>query len=167
VNVVVAYAHPCAESCAAAIRDRVTTGLAEADHAVHLIDLYAMAYDPSLPLPPDDRAAVAAAGSLVLVHPTWWTSQPAILLGWIGQATETGLPSVRSIVTVTTHGGSRLANRIAGASGVRVISHAVRPRCAKRPPHRRLALYGLDRSTPQQRRAFLDRVERRIGTLVR
>jgi putative NADPH-quinone reductase len=102
-----------------------------------------------------------------LVHPTWWTSQPAILLGWIGQATETGLPSVRSIVTVTTHGGSRLANRIAGASGVRVISHAVRSRCVMRPPHRRLALYGLDRSTPQQRRAFLDRVERRIGTLVR
>jgi len=43
----------------------------------------------------------------------------------------------------------------------------VRPRCARRPPHRRLSLYGLDRSTPQQRRAFLDRVERRIGTLVR
>jgi hypothetical protein len=43
----------------------------------------------------------------------------------------------------------------------------VRPRCAQRPPHRRLAFYGLDRSTPAQRAGFLDRVERRIVTLVR
>jgi putative NADPH-quinone reductase len=166
VNVVVAYAHPCDESYCAAVRDRVMNGLANDGHDVRLVDLYASGYDPSLPFPPADRAAVEAADSLVLIHPTWWTSQPAILLAWIGQATETRLPSARSIVTVTTHGGSWIANRLAGASGARVIDRAVRPRCARRPPHRRLALYGLDRATPDQRRAFLDRVERRIGTLV-
>ena len=167
MNVVVAYAHPCGDSYAAAVRDRAMVGLANAGCDVQLIDLYAAAYDPFLPFPGADRAALDAAESLVLVHPTWWTSQPAILLAWIGQAAADGLPSVRSIVTVTTHGGTRLANRIAGESGARMVSRAIAPRCVQRPPHRRLALYGLDRSTPAQRGAFLDRVERRIGTLVR
>jgi NAD(P)H dehydrogenase (quinone) len=167
VNVVVAYAHPCQESYSAAVRDRAMDGLDAAGHDVHLIDLYAASYDPYLAFPASDRTAVDAADSLVLVHPTWWTSHPAILLAWIGQAVETGLPSVRSLVTVTTLGGSRVANRLAGESGARVITRAVRPRCAGRPPHRRLAFYGLDRSTPAERAAFLDRVERRIGSLVR
>jgi NAD(P)H dehydrogenase (quinone) len=167
VNVVVTYAHPCPESYAAAVRDRVVAGLEAAGHDVHLIDLYAASYDPYLAFPTSDRTAVDTADSLVLVHPTWWTSHPAILLAWIGQAAETGLPSVRSLVTVTTLGGSRMANRLAGESGARVISRALRPLCAGRPPHRRLAFYGLDRSTPAERAAFLDRVERRIGTLVR
>ena len=91
----------------------------------------------------------------------------AILLAWIAQATETGLGSVRSLVTVTTLLGTRLANRLAGESGARVLTRAVRPHCAGRPVHRRLALYGLDRSTAEARAGFLDRVERRIATLVR
>jgi putative NADPH-quinone reductase len=167
VNVVVTYAHPCPESYAAAVRDRVLAGLGAAGHDVHLIDLHAAGYDPYRPLPSADQAAVAAAESLVLVHPTWWTSHPAILLAWIGQVAETELVTVRTLVTVTTLGGSRFANRLAGESGARVIDRAVRPRCAGRPPHRRLALYGLDRSTPAQRAVFLERVERRIGALVR
>ena len=166
MKVVVAYAHPCSESFVAAVRDRAVEGLAAAGHHVHLIDLYAAGYDPSLPFPCGDRDELATAESLVMIHPTWWTSQPAILLAWIAQAVETGLPSVRSLVTVTTLGGSRLANRLAGESGARVISHAVRPRCSGRPPHRRLACYGMDRSTPEERTAFLDRVERRIAGLV-
>lgn len=167
MKVVVAYAHPCGESFVAAVCDRAVRGLEAAGLEVQLIDLYAAAYDPSLPFPSGDRAALDGAGSLVLVHPTWWTSHPAILLAWIAQATESGLPSVRSLVTVTTLGGSRIANRMAGESGARMISRAVRPRCASRPPHRRLAFYGLDRSTAHERAAFLERVERRIATLVR
>ena len=75
--------------------------------------------------------------------------------------------SWRSLVTVTTLGGSKLANRIAGESGARVIDRAVRHRLVQHPRHRRLAFYGLDKSTPQRRMAFLDRVESRIGELVR
>lgn len=167
MNVVVTYAHPCPESYVATVRDRALAGLRATGHDVHLIDLYAASYDPYLPFPTADRVALDGAESLVLVHPTWWTSHPAILLAWIEQATESDLATLRSLVTVTTLGGSRLANRLAGESGARVIDRAVRPRCAGRPPHRRLAFYGLDRSTPAERAAFLDRVERRIATLVR
>ncbi len=166
MTVVVVHAHPCPDSYVTAVRDRVLAGLDRGGRYHELIDLYDRGYDPFLPFPVGDGEALAVAESLVLVHPTWWTSHPAILLAWLGQAVETGLPHVRTLVTVTTHGGSRLANRVAGESGARVIDRAVRPRCAQRPRHHRIALYGLDRSTPQRRAAFLDRVEARIAELV-
>ena len=167
MSVVVVAAHPCADSYVTAARDRVMAGLSASGHDSILIDLYATAYDPHLPLPVSDADALQTATSLVLVHPTWWTSQPAILLAWLDQASSTGLPDVRTLVSVTTLGGSRLANFVAGESGLRVVKRAVRPRCVQRPPHRRLAFYGVDRSTADERAAFLDRVEHRIGTLVR
>ncbi|HYN31736.1 MAG TPA: NAD(P)H-dependent oxidoreductase [Ilumatobacteraceae bacterium] len=167
VKVVVAYAHPCAESYVASVRDRVMSGLSAAGCEPLLIDLYESSYDPYLPLPVADAQSLDGAESLVLVHPTWWTSHPAILLAWITQATDTGLPGVRSLVSVTTLGGSKLANRLAGEAGARVIDRAVRRQLVEHPPHRRMALYGLDQSTPERRQAFLDRVETRIGGLVR
>ncbi len=64
---------------------------------------------------------------------------------------------MESLVNVVASAHLRAANDAA----------AVRDRLTKGSRHRRLTLYGLDRSTPVQRRAFRDRVERRIGTLVR
>ena len=160
-------AHPCAESFVAAVRDRVMTGLTVTGHQADLIDLYADVYHPDLPLPVKDTVALETATSLVLVHPTWWTSQPAILLAWLDQASANGLPGVEVLVSVTTFGGSRFGNFLGGDSGRRVVGRAVRARCVRRPPHRRLTLYGMDQSTPSERGAFLDRVEHRIGTLVR
>jgi putative NADPH-quinone reductase len=167
VSVVVVAAHPCVESYCTAVLARVMSGLSATAHDAVLIDLYATDYDPFLPLPVADADALEAATSLVLVHPTWWTSQPAVLLAWLDQASATGLPGVRSLVSVTTMGGSRLANFIGGESGRRVVQRSVRRRCVDRPAHRRLACYGLDRASDDDRRAFLDRVERRIGQLVR
>lgn len=167
MSVVVVAAHPCEESYATAVLGRVMAGLSATGRDTSLIDLYAADYDPLLPLPVADANALHAATSMVLVHPTWWTSQPAILLAWLDQASATGLPGVRSLVSVTTLGGSRLANYIGGESGRRVVQRAVRARCLDRPAHRRLALYGLDRSSDLDRRAFLDRVEQRIAGLVR
>ena len=166
MSVLVVAAHPCAESYSQALCDRVLAGLASSGRRATPIDLYAAGYDPQLPFPSADTGVLREATALVLVHPTWWTSQPAILLAWLDQASAIGLPSVRSVVSVTTHGGSRLANYIGGESGKRVVDRAFRHRCELRPPHRRLALYGLDRAAPEVRLAFLDKVERRIGTLV-
>ncbi|HSL73462.1 MAG TPA: NAD(P)H-dependent oxidoreductase [Ilumatobacteraceae bacterium] len=162
----VVAAHPCPESFGAAVRDRVLAGLARAGCPHELIDLHERHYDPFLPFPARDAELLADATSLVMVHPTWWTSQPAILLAWLGQAVEVGLPEVRSLVTVTTLGGSRLANFVGGESGARVVDRVIRSRCPRRPVHHRLALYGLDRSTARHREAFLDGVEQQIAGLV-
>jgi NAD(P)H dehydrogenase (quinone) len=166
VTTVVVYAHPCPDSYVSAVCDRVLAGLDAAGLRSHLVDLYASGYDPALPFQVADRAALDSARSMVLVHPTWWTSHPAILLAWLGQAAESGLPGVRTLVSVTTLGGSRVANRLAGESGARLIDGAVRRCCEQRPVHRRLALYGLDRASAARREVFLERVESRIGTLV-
>jgi NAD(P)H dehydrogenase (quinone) len=167
MRVTVVHAHPCPESYVAALRDRTLLGLRRAGHETHLVDLHDRSYDPFLPLPAADAAVLDGTVALVLVHPTWWTSHPAILLAWLGQAVETTLPSVRTIVSVTTLGGGRLANGLAGESGRRMMDRAVRRRCSNEPVHRRLAFYGIDRSTPAQRAAFLERVESRIADLVR
>jgi putative NADPH-quinone reductase len=166
VNVLVVFAHPSPESFAAAVLESVVVGLRSSGHEIRRLDLYADGYTPGSGLPTDHRAALVDAGALVLVHPTWWTAQPAILLDWLDYAASTGLPSARALVSVTTYGGSRLANWIAGESGSRTVSGEFRERCANKPRHRRLALYGLDTAGPESRRAFLDRVENRIGRLV-
>jgi putative NADPH-quinone reductase len=166
VSVVVVSANPCPESFGGAVLERVLVGLSTTGRPTKLIDLYSTCYDPALPFPAVDAAALGRATSVVLVHPTWWTSQPAVLLAWLGDAITDGLPGVKTVVSVTTLGGSRAANFLAGESGKRVIDQALRRRCVERPTHRRLACYGIDRSTHAQRTAFLDRVEVQIGALV-
>jgi putative NADPH-quinone reductase len=166
VTVLVVRAHPCPESYVAAVGGRVVAGLAGSARSLEVLDLYEDGYEPGRQLPARHADLLTGARSLVLVHPTWWTSHPAILLGWLHQAVGAGPPRLRSVVSVTTLGGSRLANRLAGESGARVVTHVARHRFPTRPVHRRLALYGVDRSTAARRARFLDEVERRIGSLV-
>ncbi len=165
-SVVVVYAHPCPESYVAQLFEAATRGLIAAGHEVRTIDLHEYRYLPNGTFPPDHTAALERATALVLVYPTWWSGQPAILTGWLVAAAPTGLGNVRRIVTLTTHGGGRWANRLAGESGLGVVERALRSMARHRPSCRRLALYGNDRGSDEVRRAFLARVERRIGRLV-
>jgi NAD(P)H dehydrogenase (quinone) len=166
VRVLVVYVHPCEESLGAAVRGQVLHGLQRAGHLVREVDLYASEYRPNDPVPLDHLALVDWAESLVLVHPTWWSGHPALLLGWLVGVAERGLPNVRRLVSVTTHGGRRLANVIAGESGRHVVGRALRRRCAPGATFRWCALYGLDRDRESDRTKFLARVEREIGRLV-
>jgi putative NADPH-quinone reductase len=165
-SVVVVYAHPCPESYVAGLFEASLAGLTAAGHRVEAIDLHEFGYLPNGTFPAAHAAALDRASTLVLVYPTWWSSQPAILTGWLAAAAPTGLGGVRRIVTVTTHGGGRWANRLAGQSGLGVVERALRASARHRPSCRRLALYGNDRGTDAMRQAFLRRVERRIGRLV-
>jgi putative NADPH-quinone reductase len=165
-SVVVVFAHPCPESYVARLFEASVAGLTTAGHHVETIDLHEFGYLPNGSFPAAHAAALDRASTLVLVYPTWWSAQPAILTGWLAAAAPTGLGGVRRIVTVTTHGGSRWANRLAGQSGLGVVERALRASARHRPSCRRLALYGNDRGTDAMRRSFLRRVERRIGRLV-
>src|SRR5262245_20706268 len=97
MRVHVVYAHPSANSFAAAVHLRVVEGLTAAGHQVGDLDLYAENFHPVLTReerevhyntgailvgvgPYVDR--LRASEALVLCFPTWWYGMPAILKGW-------------------------------------------------------------------------------------
>jgi putative NADPH-quinone reductase len=120
------------------------------------------------------------AEALVLVYPTWWSGQPAMLKGWIDRVWVAGvawelpdganvlrplLTKVRRIVVVTTHGSAKYVNALEGESGKRTVTRSMRAMCNKRVRTTWCAIYGLDRATEDKRIAFLDRVERTMTRL--
>ena len=189
------YAHPVPDSFGAAVRDRVLAGLAAGGHDATLVDLYAEGFDPRLTAwerrhhhaPPVAKPAIAeharllaGCDALVLVHPTWWGGQPAILKGWFDRVWVEGvaytlpegadrirpqLTNVRRLVVVTTHGSSKLTNVVQGEPGKRIVMRGLRLLCHPLCRSSWVALYGMDGATPERRAAFLDRVERRLRRL--
>lgn len=193
MRTLVVYCHPVPESFSATVRDAVLAGLAEGGHEVRLTDLHAEQFDPVLSAAdhalhlagPDRKPAIARhvadlawCQSLVLVYPTWWSGQPAMLKGWIDRVWVNGvawdLPSgsgrlrpllrnIRRITVVTTHGSSKLVNALEGETGKRIASRSLRVLCSRLCRTRWIALYGLDSASNATRQAFLDRVRRRLA----
>lgn len=194
MNVLVVYCHPDPESLVSAARDRVLAGARAAGHDVRLVDLYADGFDPVMTA--DERRAHPEPGvnpelqhyaddlmwaqTLVLVYPTWWSGQPAMLKGWFDRVWAKGvawdlpegaralrprLKQLRKIVVVTTHGSSKLINALEGESGKRTVSRALGFVCSRRARTRWLALYGVDVSSAEKRTEFLDKVERTLSRL--
>ncbi|HSP29909.1 MAG TPA: NAD(P)H-dependent oxidoreductase [Ilumatobacteraceae bacterium] len=192
--VLVVYCHPSAESFVAAVRDRVTAGLVAAGAEVRLTDLYADGFDPlftaveqanHLSPGPDPSIASYAddlqwCDTLVLVYPTWWSGQPAMLKGWIDRVwvndvawtlpdganrLRPALRNVRRLVAVTTHGSPKWINMIEGESGKRTLTRSLRTMCHPLARTTWLAMYGVDNASDAERLAFLDRVERRTARL--
>ena len=189
----VVYAHPVAESFTASVRDAVLRGLRHGGHEVRLTDLHAESFDPVLSASahalhradPSTKPHLTRHAddlrwcqSLVLVYPTWWAGQPAMLKGWIDRVwingvawtlpdganrLRPGLPDIRTITVVTTHGSSKLVNALEGEPGKRLASRSLRPLCNRLCRSRWIALYGIDRCTDEQRRAFISRVERHFA----
>ena len=134
MRVLVVYAHPLADSFAAALHNTIIAALERGGHQVDDCDLYADGFEPRLTpaerraynTPSPDLAAVAdhvvrlqAAEALVLCFPTWWYGMPAILKGWFdrvwangvaftltgrGGAIRPALRNIRKFVVVTTYG---------------------------------------------------------------
>jgi putative NADPH-quinone reductase len=195
VNAYVVYCHPDPESFTAALRDRAVGALEAAGHEVRTSDLYADAFDPALSqdewldhlAPQHHRPELTGywdnlqwCDALVLVYPTWWSGQPAMLTGWLdrvlvrgvawelpeGATRVTGrLTNISRLVAITSHGSSKFLNLVEGATGRRVIGRAVRVLCHRFARTTWLALYDIDRSSPADREGFLDRVEHRMRHL--
>ena len=194
MRALVVYCHPYPESLVHAALERVLAGLAAGGHDVRLTDLYADGFDPAMSAV--ERAAhseptvspelqryaddLAWAVALVLVYPTWWAGQPAMLKGWIDRVWTAGvawelpegasvlrplLTNVRRIVVVTTHGSSKWINALEGEGGKRTAFRSIRLMCSKRTRTTWCALYGVDRGDPARNAAWLDRVERTLARL--
>lgn len=191
MNVLVVHCHPDPESFGAACRDAVLDGLARGGHEVRLLDLYAMDFRPELSAEEwrrhgegwreDDVAphveAIRWASALVVVYPTWWGMQPAMLRGWFDRVLAPGvafdfsprgrlrgrLRNIRRVVIVTTGGSPWSINAVQGQAGYRVVGRVLRPHFHPFCRIRRLALYGLDHIGDVERRAFLDEVEDKLA----
>lgn len=193
VSALVVYCHPCDDSLVAAVRDRVVDGLRSGGHDVDVADLYGEGFDARLTHQEhtDHRAGpetkphvltwaerLRRCDTLVLVYPTWWGAQPAMLKGWLERVWVNGvaydlpdgggppaprLRQIRRIIAVTTHGSSKWINGVEGEPGKRIVTRAMRACCGWRCRTTWLAMYGVDRSSAADRARFLDQVSRLIG----
>ena len=178
MSALVVAAHPRPDSFGAEVRRRVVAGLRSQGESVDLLDLYDMEFHP-LPTEagsPDEIALVdhhssllRSADALVFVHPTWWGGQPAIVQGWIDRVWRGGvvaggdggrLMNIRRLAMVTTHGSPRWVNVVQGEPGRVAVMRGLRMRCHPLCRRKWLACYGIDGSGEEDRRAFLDKVER-------
>lgn len=135
-----------------------------------------------------DASAVAAhvealkrADGLILCFPHWWFSMPAMLKGWLDRVWGPGIaftydpddghlrPNLRNIKlfgVVTTYGSSWWVVRVlAGDAGRKVLTRAMKPLCAKDVRFFYLAHYAMDASTDASRKAFLEKVGRRVARI--
>ncbi|NMD22677.1 MAG: NAD(P)H-dependent oxidoreductase [Actinobacteria bacterium] len=189
------YCHPSETSFTAGVRDRALVGLHAAGHDVRVSDLYADGFVPELSAwertnhlaPPETKPDIAEYAAnlrwceaLVLVYPTWWAGQPAMLKGWIDRVWVAGvayelpeganrirprLHNIRRIVAITTHGSTKFVNALEGEGGKRIVTRSLRVLCSKRARTTWIALYNIDRSTDARRAAHLARVEQAMCEL--
>ena len=118
---------------------------------------------------------------LIFVYPTWWYGQPAMLKGWIDRVwvphATFAMPSdkidwtphltnIRLMGVVTTLGSPWWWWTVGmGAPGRKVILRSLRQCCHRRCRTFWLALHRMDSATDAQRRAFVEKVRRRIQRL--
>jgi len=195
-RVLVVFCHPLPDSFVAEAHRRALAGLATTDAEVRSTDLYAEGFRPEFsaaehrthlePGVGDDIASHADdltwCDTMVLVYPTWWSGQPAMMKGWIDRVWASGvawdlpdganrlrpqLHDIRRIVAVTTHGSSKLVNSLQGEGGKRTLSRSLRAMCSRRTRTTWIALYGIDTCSDARRVEFLERVESEIASLAR
>ncbi len=160
MNVLLVSCHPLEESFTAYVASRALETLEAAHHVTH-VDLYGddASHEPAVDLERSD--------ALVLVYPTWWSSQPAPLVEWIDRclSARDRFPELQRIVVVTSHGSPRYVNLIEGEVGRRVLLRGLRRRAHPRCRASWIALYNLDRSTFEDRTRFVHRMERKLSRL--
>lgn len=88
----IVVAHPRGDSFTHALAQRYASGLAEHGHQIDWLDLYEERFEPVLGI--EEAAATPvqilnyqerlnACEALVLAYPIWWSTPPAILVGWL------------------------------------------------------------------------------------
>jgi putative NADPH-quinone reductase len=191
MKVLVVLAHPNPDSFSHAIVDRVVSTLANREHSVSVIDLYGLEYSPALtraelaayptsepaidPMVTEHTRLIQECSTIVFVYPTWWSSMPAILKGWIDRTMlpgiafsvdpqtlklQPGLTNVRRLIGITTFGGPRLASLVVRDNGSKIVTRSLRAICHRRCRTTWLRMFNVDSSTVAQREKFLRRVER-------
>ena len=187
MKVLYLYCHPLPESFHAAIRVEALAGLAQAGHAVDLLDLYAEGFDPVLT--EDGRrhyhdtqrnqggleplvARLQQAEALVVQFPTWCFGPPAMLKGFFDRMFMPGvafdisnpadvrpmLGNIRKIAGIVTYGRPRWMAFYMGDPPRKIVTRYLRWFSAPRSRADFYALYHLNVATLGQRQAFAAKV---------
>jgi len=190
------HAHPVHESLSTALCTAAVESARARGHEVRLIDLHAEGFNPvmsteerrgyteDIPIPADLRHHIAAlqwAEGLVLIYPTWWYAQPAILKGWIdrvwrpgiafslhdeGQRLRPALTNIRLIGVITSFGSPWwFWTFLMGAPGRKIILRGLRFCTNKRTQTFWLGLHAIDDQTEAVCKRFIDRVRDRIARI--
>lgn len=196
MNTLVVYCHPDPASFTAAVRDAAVETLTAGGHDVRVRDLYGEGFDPRFsaaerrthlspgphPSLSDHADELHWCHHLVLVYPTWWSGQPAMLKGWMDRVWVRGvaweihseaskvrarLKNVRRITAITTHGSSKWINALEGEGGKRTVTRSLRAMCHRFARTSWIAMYGMDTATQEQRDAFLGTVRRKVARIRR
>ena len=195
MRVVVVVAHPDPNSFTHAIATTARAALTEHGHEVTVLDLYAEEFRTAMS--PDERRAyhserplldpvaerhaglVKQTEAFVFVYPTWWSTMPAILKGWLERVmvpgvgfvfderhhVRRGLTQTRRIVGISTYGSRWWYVKAMHDNGRRTLLRALRLNTAVITRRSWLGLYEIDRRTNEQRTAFLRRVDDRMRSL--
>jgi NAD(P)H dehydrogenase (quinone) len=190
-RVLVIFCHPCAEGFIPAAFHQVEMGLRASGAEFRMHDLYREEFVCELSV--GEHRTHAEPGvvdelrqhaddlqwcdTLILVYPTWWSGQPAMLKGWIDRVWASGvawelpeganrlrptLRNVRQLVAVTSHGSSKLINSLQGEGGKRTLSRSLRTMCHPLARMRWLAFYGIDDDDQDRREAYLNKLATKI-----
>ena len=195
MRTVVVVAHPDPNSFSHAIATAAMAALGASGHQAVLLDLYAEEFRAAMS--PAERAAyhserpildavverhaglVKNADTLVFIYPTWWSTVPAIMKGWLERVmvpgvgfvfddrghVRRGLTGVHRVIGISTYGSPWVYVKAIHDNGRRTLQRALRLNTAVFTRRSWLALYKMDSRTPEQRAAFLRRVERRMRAL--
>lgn len=190
------HAHPVPESFNTALLAAALETARAQGHDVRLIDLHGEGFNPvmsaeerrgyteDVPIPADLVQHVEAlqwAEGLILVYPTWWYAQPAILKGWMdrvwrpgiaftlheeGQRLRPALANIRLIGVITTFGSPWwFWTFLMGAPGRKIILRGLRFCTNARTRTFWLGLHAIEERADLARRRYIDRVRTRIGRI--
>lgn len=187
-------AHPRQDSFTHALLTAARRGAVTAGHDVTVLDLYELGFDPVMS--PAERAAydtdeplldplarqhaelVRDHDVLVFVYPTWWSSLPAMLKGWLEKVMVNGvafelvdgrvrpaLGHVHRVVGISTYGSAWWVVKSLNDGGRRTICRALRMSCGPTTSSTWIGCYSIDTAGAAEREAFLDRVEHSMSHL--
>ena len=195
MRIQVVHCHPLVSSYNHALYKTIVETLRTNGHEVVATDLYRENFQPAMTQRERqtymeeayDYSAVASHAEtlqsidgLILCFPHWWFSMPAMLKGWVDRvwgpsiafdydADKHLVPALRNIKlfgVVTSYGSPWwVVTLFAGNPGKKVLMRGMKALCAKDARSFYLVHYDMDHSTPESRRAFLEKVRTRIARL--
>ena len=99
--------------------------------------------------------------SVIFIYPTWWGGYPASFLEWVNLvlATQNDLfVNVKSILSITTHGSSKLVNLVQGEWGRAYTKRKIATLCHTDVKLKWVSLYKIDRRADSELEEFLQAI---------